>query len=503
MLKNKIVLAGILAIFGLLVFVSVPSMVNAAADITISSAVVNSSNTVLVTLTNPGQNITSVDYTKWHIDVGGGGTTPLTPASATITSAGTPWTLTLTFTGTPFSDTATAYSASEGLYVDALAVTDANTPGDTNVVVGHASSTAITDAQAPAYVSSATLDNNNDGTVDFVKVVYSEPIQDSSVVAADFEAGIANTTAGNLTETFTSLTPSSGVLTDVANDATIYIGVATSGETISTNKTDYTLKIQQVGSVADNSAAHNALTSFTLKTSTDGAAPIVVSVSPLNSTTNQIINSSPVVLFSEPMDTASLTFSSNPSATYTPAWTVSNTTVTEAHANYVRGTTVTATISAVNAAAGSPVALIGLPYTWAFNTELVLGGGGLTTGVTPVVTPVVVTPEVVTQQIVTSPVAPVVPVTPTLTISPEVTMTPVAYINFIKAVNAKSTVTEVKNLQKVLNTTLNLNLKVDGKFGAKTTAAVKQFQRAKNITPVNGLVGPKTRAAMNALQIEQ
>ena len=95
MLKNKIILAGMLTVFGFLVFVSMPSMVNAAADITINSAVINSSNTVLVTLNNPGQNIASVDFSKWHIDVGGGGATPLSPASAAITSAGTPWTLSL------------------------------------------------------------------------------------------------------------------------------------------------------------------------------------------------------------------------------------------------------------------------------------------------------------------------------------------------------------------------------------------------------------------------
>ena len=133
-----------------------------------------------------------------------------------------------------------------------------------------------------------------------------------------------------------------------------------------------------------------------------------------------------------------------------------------------------------------------------------LYSGGVTPAVTPsVVTPSVVTPPVVTPPVVTTPTIPEVPTTPTLIISPEVTMTPVTYISFTKAVNAKSTVAEVKNLQKVLNTSLKLSLKVDGKFGKETTKAVKAFQKANKITPVNGLVGPKTRAALNITLVEE
>ncbi|MBK5215891.1 MAG: hypothetical protein JJE53_03770, partial [Candidatus Pacebacteria bacterium] len=128
-----------------------------SADIAIASSKITSSNTVLVTFADPGQNLASVDYTKWHVDVNGGGVTPLDPASAVVTSAGTPWTVTLTFSGTPFSDTATAYLAAVGLYVDASGVTDTN--GDTNAVVGHAASTAITDGQSPTFTAARTALN--------------------------------------------------------------------------------------------------------------------------------------------------------------------------------------------------------------------------------------------------------------------------------------------------------------------------------------------------------
>ncbi len=133
-----------------------------------------------------------------------------------------------------------------------------------------------TDAAAPIYVSSQTLDNNNDGTVDFVKVVYSESVLDSTVVAGDYAAGVADTTAGNLTESFTSGTPSSGNATDTANDASIYVGVVSSGETLTAKKTDYTLKIQQTAAITD--ALSNSLASFSSQTSTDAAKPIIKTV---------------------------------------------------------------------------------------------------------------------------------------------------------------------------------------------------------------------------------
>ncbi|MDR3519815.1 MAG: peptidoglycan-binding protein [Candidatus Pacebacteria bacterium] len=53
----------------------------------------------------------------------------------------------------------------------------------------------------------------------------------------------------------------------------------------------------------------------------------------------------------------------------------------------------------------------------------------------------------------------------------------------------------VKELQRYFNDTLNSGLVLDGYFGSKTLATVKQWQKTHGLIP-DGLVGPKTKAKM-------
>ena len=53
----------------------------------------------------------------------------------------------------------------------------------------------------------------------------------------------------------------------------------------------------------------------------------------------------------------------------------------------------------------------------------------------------------------------------------------------------------VEELQAILNAKYGFNLDVDGVFGAKTEAAVKEFQKGNKLT-ADGVVGPKTRKAL-------
>lgn len=56
---------------------------------------------------------------------------------------------------------------------------------------------------------------------------------------------------------------------------------------------------------------------------------------------------------------------------------------------------------------------------------------------------------------------------------------------------------DVKELQKVLNKILKLELKVDGKLGPKTIAVIKKWQKAHGLK-ADGLVGAQTKAKMKA-----
>ncbi len=149
------------------------------------------------------------------------------------------------------------------------------------------------DGAAPVYVSSQTIDNNQNGTIDHVRVVYSEPISDASVALSDYAAGFSGVGAGALVESFGTGTPGSGVFTDAGNDEVIYVGVTSGTDVIAPNKTDYTLHIAQVGSIAD--AVGNALASFSEKTSTDGAAPALYTSTVIDTYTT---DTTPTVFFS-------------------------------------------------------------------------------------------------------------------------------------------------------------------------------------------------------------
>jgi len=69
----------------------------------------------------------------------------------------------------------------------------------------------------------------------------------------------------------------------------------------------------------------------------------------------------------------------------------------------------------------------------------------------------------------------------------------------VEAQECLNDLTQIKNLQLALNAdkNLNLNLKIDGKWGDNTKAAVIKFQEHHKVTPVAGYVGPKTKRQLD------
>ena len=78
------------------------------------------------------------------------------------------------------------------------------------------------------------------------------------------------------------------------------------------------------------------------------------------------------------------------------------------------------------------------------------------------------------------------------------TAKPVSTPTTFKTLKKKMEGQAVKELQQNLNKIMNLNLKVDGKFGDKTEAAVKKFQKKYGLR-ADGLFGKQSNAKMTEL----
>ncbi|MFA5870711.1 MAG: hypothetical protein WC842_02395, partial [Candidatus Paceibacterota bacterium] len=231
-------------------FISAPKA-HAATDIAIDSAVITSPTTILVTVNTAslgGDVLMGVNPFKWHIAGGG----LLTPVSAVITNNTGPYTITLTFAAGTFASSASAYSAAEGLYIDAIGVVD--TASDQNIVLtAPATSIAVTDGQKPTFVSaSATSDTN-------IQLVFSETLAAGTV------------TFGAASEwTATGITSSNAVI----NGANVDVTVAALGDT-SFTASNFAFGAANGSLIRD--AANNVVTAFSGKTISDGQKPTLVS----------------------------------------------------------------------------------------------------------------------------------------------------------------------------------------------------------------------------------
>ena len=112
-------------------------------------------------------------------------------------------------------------------------------------------------------------------------------------------------------------------------------------------------------------------------TATDAAAPVIIATSPANNAAGVDLNANIVITFSEPMTTGSVTYTLAPDpGGVAVAWSSGNKVATYSHTAFAGGTPYTFQITAGNASAGTPNALIAGPVPNPFSfTSLAAGGG--------------------------------------------------------------------------------------------------------------------------------
>jgi len=319
---------------------------SAAADIDIDNARITSSNKVVVTFVAHSDSLIFVDQTKWHIDVGDGGITPLNSTIAALTSVTSPYVITLTFPGTPFSDISKSYSASEGLYVDNIGVA---TTSSTNTIVTHDVSKAIADGQAPTVALTYSANPAKAGAMT-ITATYSEAIVGTPKISIN-QPGTADITAEAMSGGSTVWTYAYTVNT------------ATGGTYIDGNAT---VSLSTVADAATNNAGAPTGTTFTIDTTAPTVA-LTYSVNPakagamtVTATYSESIIGTPSISINQPgsTDITAVSMIGGPTV-----WTYNYTVNTATGGAYLDGNATVSLSTVADAATNNAGAPIGTTFT--------------------------------------------------------------------------------------------------------------------------------------------
>jgi len=260
---------------------------------------------------------------------------------------------------------------------DSIADASGNGTGD----FGAAGITALDNA-APALGqpsnNPAYLDNDGDGVIDEIHVLFTETV---TVNYTDAEWIVNPQTLANGLDTTGVNVNNNSVIEFSVSAGSIATGVGAAG-------TRPTLQLSgAAGSVVDGSG--HSLSSFGPLNIFDLAEPVVSSTSPANGATNVNISSDIVINFSEPMDTTFVygnEYSSNPNPTgWSSSWSNANKTVNLSHSDYSysTGVSIDTDETQIDADSGA-IAALGLNITgaapasndWSFTTQGMPAGGG-------------------------------------------------------------------------------------------------------------------------------
>ncbi len=448
------------------------------------------------------ENVTACAYEAgdWTVNTAGSITVVITGLSCTGTDANLDITVTADASETGGSTAPViSYSQSAGT-ADSVTLTSGAMTNKT--------SQSITDGAAPVILSGVFTDNNNDGAVD--RIIYTTST-DTGMVCTAYTGNVDMTvnTAGTVV---IARNASDSCATN--GTSTFTITLATPGASnITGGGTLPIVTYTQPGNGLEDGTGNDVPTKSSL-TLADNALPIVVTLTPTNASVNQSKTADIVVVFSEPMTTGSLTFSTSPTETYTPTWSNSDKTLNEAHGTFRSGGhQYTVTLTGLTDASAATNALYGNPYSWTFYPKG--GTSPFANQNNDVITNNVVdnTPSLIVTQI---PVEEVPIVTPASGCSSGNTInnstgapcvnnvgndhqtSSVKYNLGTVTLKAGSTGPAAKELQRFLNDKLNLGLKLDGKIGPKTIAVIKKWQKDHGLK-ADGLIGPKTKALMNSM----
>jgi hypothetical protein len=236
--------------------------------------------------------------------------------------------------------------------------------GNTNATLGAQTQATFVDLAKPQIKSITYQDADADSKMDRLDVIYTEPV----VAGSNLDTNdLIFTSVGSFTSAALGADLTDLITMTVSST---WVPLGTEASVVATYDTLGTLAIssQNTFSLLDASGNNNTtLGAQTQATFTDGIKPIVISTTPVDNSTSQSKTSSLVVVFSEPMATGATGFTITPSNVYhTPAWSVSDTTLTFSHLSYAGSTEYTAVLTGTTDVATN--VLLDSPYSWNFTT---------------------------------------------------------------------------------------------------------------------------------------
>lgn len=211
------------------------------------------------------------------------------------------------------------------------------------------------------------LDKNNDGTVDTIRI----ETAGEYYMYCPFESGdwVINN-AGSI-----GITSINGIS---CKEQTPILDISITAKSgITGGPIDPIISYKYQGQTQIVMESGNMVENYNQKVS-DGALPIILSVSPTNNSSNQNRSADIVINFSEEIKISTISYTINPYHIHSPIWSNGNKTLILTHSAYDVNSKLSATLS--KGTSTNNQSIYGLPYKWSWSTNPGTTGGGSSTG---------------------------------------------------------------------------------------------------------------------------